>query len=85
MKWVIRISIFAVLVLVVIFVWQMIDCKKKGSKSGSAFKCKMFKSEPVYLAPHREYYKIKDDGKCYRIMDYGSRMGFKEVDRHNCR
>lgn len=83
-KWGIRILILAVIVTVGIIAWQMTECRKKGKKSGGAFKCKLFKSEPVYLNPVRQYYKVKDDGKCYKIMDYGNRMSFKEADRINC-
>lgn len=63
----------------------MVECRKKAKISGKPFKCKLFKSEPVYVNPVREYYRIKDDGKCYRIMDYGKRMSFSETSMYNCR
>lgn len=83
--WLIRIGIGVVVIIALVGILKMYQCRKKAKKSGYPFKCSLFKSEPSFLKAQRQYYKVDEDGKCQRVTDYGNKMSFKEVSMSYCR
>lgn len=83
--WAIRIGIAAGVIIVLVAAWRMDQCRRKAKRSGNSFRCKLFNSEPIYRQPQREYYKVDEDGKCQKIVDYGNRMTFREVGIQYCK
>lgn len=83
--WLIRIGIGAAIIIILVGWWKMAECRKKAKKSGQPFRCRLFKSEPNYRMPNKEYYRVDEDGKCQKIIDYGNRMTFKDVPLQYCK
>lgn len=84
--WLLRIGLGVAVIIALVGIWMMYQCRKKAmKKSGYPFRCSLFNSEPTFLKAQKEYFKLDEDGKCQRVIDYGSRMAFKEVNMNYCR
>lgn len=69
--------------LVVSIVYKWYKCSQKGDKSGKAFCCSLFSSEPTWLIALQEYTTMRQ-GKCYEIIDYGKSMNYRQVELEQC-
>jgi len=82
-KWLFRLLILAVVVVLIILFYRFYTCRQKGKESGKAYQCGFFSLEPTFLFPEK-IYRTARHGKCYEVTDYGKRMSFREIEKENC-